>query len=130
MNKRQKVMDCVDSARLVRDTVLDNLNNGLFADMKQSMYKNNPTMLNKTQELLGSWRGRLKLFDHKLMSQIEALDTSNSDSTMDEETHARKKSALHQLHQLLDRVKQILALMNNSMELLDVVSHGIESQTF
>ena len=35
MNKRQKVMDCVDSARLVRDTVLDNLNNGLFADMKQ-----------------------------------------------------------------------------------------------
>lgn len=126
MNKKQKVLDCVDSALLVRDTVLDNLNNGLFADMKKSMFKNNPDMLAKTRELLGQWQSRLKLFDHRLMSQIEALDSAKlSDQLDDDQTQAKKRETRSQVSELLDKVKSILGLLNNSQELLDVVTTGI-----
>jgi len=126
MNKKQKVMDYVQSAKLVRQTVLDNLNEGLFADMKKSLFRDSEVMLQKTHEIIHSWQSRMKRFDHRLMSQIELLDGLPADACSDNETFEQKSETSQQLHDLLNRVKEILRLLNGSKELLNVVHNGMD----
>ena len=77
-----------------------------------------------------------------LCRQIEALDSAKlSDQLDDDQTQAKKRETRSQVSELLDKVKsvrtgctctqwllvleQILGLLNNSQELLDVVTTGI-----